>query len=276
MLEAAALPPQTGERPGGRLRQPPDDPARRAVTIEPGDSLARISARHAVNVRALAETNGLAPPYTLRPGQVLYLPPPNVHVVREGETLVSIARRYSIDTRSLAVMNRLSRPWYVWPGDELQLPPLARDQMAAGMSASPIQSAPAGGEAPPAGPVTFVWPVDGMVSRAFGPDSGGQLNEGVHIAASPGSSVIAAAEGEVAYAGGDVPGLGEIVLVQHRGGWMSAYGRADRLLVRPGDRVAQGQMIAVAGDAAGGSRDVYFQLRKDGRPVDPTAHLPPR
>src|SRR5690606_29907053 len=126
--EAKSLVAQAGPRPGGAIRQPADNRSNRAVEVMRGDTLYHISQRYSVNMRALIETNRLAPPYALNPGQVVYLPPPNVHVVERGETLYSVSRRYNVDTRSLALLNAMSRPWTIFPGDELLLPPLARDQ----------------------------------------------------------------------------------------------------------------------------------------------------
>jgi lipoprotein NlpD len=71
---------------------------------------------------------------------VVYLPPPNVHVVEKGETLYAVSRRYNVDTRSLALLNGMARPWTVWPGDELLLPPLARDMAR---DVTPVVTAPA-------------------------------------------------------------------------------------------------------------------------------------
>lgn len=110
------------------MRQARDNPSARAIEVQSGDTLYDISRRYSVNMRALIETNALDAPYALDKGDVIYLPPPNVHVVEKGETLYSVSRRYNVDTRSLALLNTMQRPWTVYPGDELQLPPLAREQ----------------------------------------------------------------------------------------------------------------------------------------------------
>lgn len=289
------------------MHQAGDNPQSRAIEVQRGDSVYDISRRYSVNQRALIETNNLSPPYSLSPGAVIYLPPPNVHVVQSGETLYSVSRRYNVDTRSLALMNGLARPWTVWPGDELLLPPLARDQgrtTAVASSApsptpqasratppaaaparatvpptpvsesTPIRLTPVAGPhavgAPPAG--GFIWPAAGALLSGFGVADGGVRNDGVDIGAPAGAEVKSAAAGEVVYAGDELSGFGNLLLVQHPGGWVSAYAQASELLVRVGERVRQGQAVARAGP---GGR-VHFELRLGRDPVDPALYLPPR
>lgn len=341
--EAKALAPETGSRPGGKLRQPGDSPSARAIAVQKGDTLYDISRRYSVNMRALIETNRLEPPYALDTGNVIYLPPPNIHVVERGETLYSVSRRYNVDTRSLALLNNMARPWTVWPGDELVLPPLARDQSrdqsrsvqpapviakaepsvkiappvtkppATKPPAAPIVAAKAdkntadtpialipGPEAvaavkvqpkppvqsQPAAPVKvaqntpgsreFIWPVSGDVLKGFGPGSDGIRNDGVNIAASKGAEVKAAAGGEVVYAGSELAGFGNLILIRHPGGWVTAYAHSDSIKVKEGDLVRQGQTIASAGATGNAnSPQVHFELRKGKEPVDPSLHLPP-
>ena len=305
--DAAAMAPETEQRPGGALLQPKDDPRARGIEVLRGDSLYDISRRYSVNMRALIETNDLQAPYALNPGQVVYLPPPNIHAVEPGETLYSVSRRYNVDTRSLALINGMSKPWTVWPGDELLLPPLARDQgrriETAKISAPAVRQpvvassakAPVNGPisltpgapvvvadagrpkvaANPSGPANFIWPVSGAVLKGFGTSADGLRNDGVNIAAETGADVHATAAGEVVYAGDELAGFGNLILVRHPGGWVSAYAHADRLLVKEGDKVSQGQAIAAAGATGSASRpQVHFELRKGKDPVDPTQMLP--
>ncbi len=295
------------------MRQPKDNPADRAVRIVPGDSLSAISQRYAVNQRALIATNDLSPPYALKVGQVIYLPPPNIHVVETGETLYTVAQRFHVDTRSLALMNGLTRPWTVWPGDELALPPLASDEpmvatvvpasktIPASQPVASVRSA-APKEAPlaeiepetetttlPPGPVRltqpsrpldrkavnvagakFLWPITGDILSGYGVGADGTRNDGVDIAAEAGADVKTAAAGEVVYAGDELTSFGNLVLVKHAEGWVTAYAHAQELLVKVGDSVKQGQVIAHAGQTGMASRPlVHFELRRGKLPVDP-------
>lgn len=361
VAEAKGMAAENGARPGGARRVAMDDPSARAIEVQPRDTLYDISRRYNVNLRALIETNRLEPPYALDVGAVVFLPPPNVHVVEKGETLYAVSRRYNVDTRSLALLNGMARPWTVWPGDELLLPPLARDQARdakpiaiAPVAAPPVQVAskpapktpsikppeakpiaaivtpapvlpstngpislasgsgskavkaepkpPVLAEPPPPRPEVkpappqpsvqapalatgkatpkggngeFIWPVAGQVLKGFGPAANGQRNDGVNISASKGADVVAAAGGEVVYAGSELAGFGNLVLIRHPGGWVTAYAHADSILVTEGDLVRQGQVVAKAGSTGNaGSPQVHFELRKGKEPVDPTLHLP--
>jgi murein DD-endopeptidase MepM/ murein hydrolase activator NlpD len=327
VVEAKAMQPETGMRPGGALTQPRDNPNARRISVQPGDTLYDISRRYSVNMRALIETNGLEPPYALDKGSTISLPPPNIHRIERGETLYSVSRRYNVDTRSLALLNGMARPWTVYPGDEMLLPPLARDQgrampppipvKASGPSVpsvkpaqakpskelqvldaaeGPINLAPGAAMAPvPKAPVVkaaskpkevrvadtssgshdFIWPVSGSVSRSYGLGDDGARNDGVNIDVPRGTPVKAAASGEVVYAGDELVGFGNLVLIRHSGGWITAYAYSDALKVKEGDMVAQGQAIAISGASGNaGSPQVHFELRKGKEPVDPADYLP--
>jgi murein DD-endopeptidase MepM/ murein hydrolase activator NlpD len=101
-------------------------------------------------------------------------------------------------------------------------------------------------------------------------------NDGVNIGVEAGAKVKAAAAGEVVYAGDELVGFGNLILIRHPGGWVSAYAHSDRMLVKEGEMVAQGQAIAEAGSTGNASSpQVHFELRKGKEPVDPTLHLPP-
>lgn len=347
--EAKSTIAETGGRPGGALRQARDVPSERAIQVQSGDTLYDISRRYSVNMRALIETNRLNAPYALDKGDVIYLPPPNVHVVERGETLYSVSRRYNVDTRSLALLNSMQRPWTIWPGDELLLPPLAREQeravtmpaqvtapviaasapivappapkpivpattndrpisltnSAKGLESKPVGKAvdksldkpveqkgttvkaapkpapvqpaapPKSTPAPVAGAKDFVWPISGDVLKGFGTGADGIRNDGVNIAAPHGAEVKAAAGGEVVYAGSELAGFGNLILIRHPGGWVTAYAHSDALKVKEGDLVKQGQTIATAGKTGNASQtQVHFELRKGKEPVDPALHLP--
>jgi len=298
-------------KPGGPLRQDREAADRRGIEVLRGDSLYEISRRYSVNMRALIETNGLEPPYTLSPGQIVQLPPPNIHVVERGETLYSVSRRYNVDTRSLALMNGLSRPWSVWPGDEILLPALARDagrvaeyeaypEIGAGPvseastdssgAPGPISlmpgrqkpaTAPLSSAAPrfvdnPAGASpTFIWPVSGPILTAYGAGVDGLRNDGVNIGAETGADVLASAAGDVVYAGDELAGFGNLVLIRHPEGWVSAYAHGETLLVSEGDTVMQGQAIARVGATGSAAQpQVHFELRRGKQPVNPEQHLP--
>ena len=121
------------------------------------------------------------------------------------------------------------------------------------------------------------WPVSGTILSEFGPKSGGLHNDGINIAAAKGTAVRAADEGTVAYAGNELKGFGNLVLVRHADGWMTAYAHLDRMDVDRGAPVKRGQIIGTVG-ATGNVRapQLHFELRRGSRAVDPRERLAPK
>ncbi|MCR9070196.1 MAG: LysM peptidoglycan-binding domain-containing M23 family metallopeptidase [Alphaproteobacteria bacterium] len=122
----------------------------------------------------------------------------------------------------------------------------------------------------------FAWPVRGRVVSGFGPREGGLHNDGINILAPAGSEIRAAENGIVVYAGNELRGFGNLLLIKHDGGYTTAYAHADRLLVNRGDKVQRGQVIATVGQTGNVSEpQLHFEIRKGPRPVDPRKQLPP-
>lgn len=120
----------------------------------------------------------------------------------------------------------------------------------------------------------FIWPVKGKVISQFGPKAGGEYNDGINISAREGEPIVAAADGEVVYSGNELRGYGNMVILRHDNGLMSAYAHADRVLVSKGETVRQGVTIATVGKSGGVDQaQVHFGVRKDKEPVDPMGFL---
>ena len=135
----------------------------------------------------------------------------------------------------------------------------------------PARSAAAAAPARPTEPL--LWPVHGPVVRGFGPQGGGIRSDGLDIAASEGTLVIAAASGVVSFAGADLAGYGNLLLIEHPGGYTTVYAYNRRLLVGAGEPVRRGQPVAVVGSDSSDEPLLHFQLRTRGRPVDPRPRL---
>jgi murein DD-endopeptidase MepM/ murein hydrolase activator NlpD len=129
--------------------------------------------------------------------------------------------------------------------------------------------------AEPAGAVpSFRWPVKGRVIAGFGPKTGGAQNDGINLAVPEGTPVKAADDGVVAYAGNELKGYGNLVLIRHSNGYVSAYAHASELLVKRGDTIKRGQVIAHAGQTGNvTSPQLHFEIRKGSTPVDPAQYL---
>nr|WP_051231666.1 peptidoglycan DD-metalloendopeptidase family protein [Stutzerimonas azotifigens] len=230
------------------------------------------------------------------------------YTVRRGDTLSSIANRFGWDWRALARHNGIAPPYVIHPGQRIHFgnispapaaPPAATRPAAPtppSVATRPVPSAPpitpgpttttpAPTPAPqPSGPVTikpvvrsasgWAWPADGPLIGKF--SSNGSLNKGVDIAGELGQPVLAASDGTVVYAGSGLRGYGELVIIKHSETYVSAYGHNRRLLVREGQQVKAGQLIAEMGSTGTDRVKLHFEIRRQGKPVDPLQYLPKR
>ncbi|WP_199200418.1 M23 family metallopeptidase [Alkalicaulis satelles] len=254
-----------------------------SYTVRRGDTLSAIAQRCGTTVQALAVENSLSSPYTLREGQTLRMPGPSVYVVRRGDNLYRIALNHGMTTRELARLNGISESAVIHPGQELRVSGEPRQSVASAPDRPPQQRTSGAASPPPPPPPPaaetapeFVWPLQGEVVGQFGSSSGRRI-DGIRIAARTGEPVRAAAAGEVVYAGNELPGYGELVLIRHENRWVTAYGLNAVLRVEQGQQVRAGDHIADAGGPGPGDRPVlHFEIRRGVTPVDPMERLPRR
>jgi murein DD-endopeptidase MepM/ murein hydrolase activator NlpD len=236
---------------------------------------------------------------------VAALAPPSVHVVNPGETLASIAHHNHVSVAELAKANNVEAGAKLKLGTRLTVPgpkgvataapvpavatlPVANAKVA---TAAPQQTAhlaqatslPAD-EAVPATPAkvseatgalpTFRWPARGKVVAAYGAKTNGKSNDGINLAVPEGTPIKAAEDGQVTYAGNELKGYGNLILVRHPNGYVTAYAHASELLVKRGDTIKRGQVIAKSGQTGDvGSPQLHFEIRKGSTPVDPLQFL---
>jgi murein DD-endopeptidase MepM/ murein hydrolase activator NlpD len=227
--------------------------------------------------------------------------PSVVHVARKGETLNSIARIYHKPVAVIAQANSLAVKAKVRPGDRITIPDIKEASEATQAGSEPSVSPPtskvamadssqtarvvepaptmssqeAVKSAEPAGSLPgFRWPVRGRVIVAFGPKPNGVQNDGINLAVPEGTPIKAAEDGVVAYAGSELKGYGNLVLVRHSNGFVTAYAHASDILVKRGETVKRGQVIAHAGQTGNvTSPQLHFEIRKGATPVDPSQYL---
>lgn len=207
-------------------------------------------------------------------------------VVQRGQTLYRIATNNGISPLDLAMWNSVPPPYTIYPGQRLRLypsrsrAPLPNPSRPASLppTATATTRPPPPPEAPvvvPASsPVPWRWPTDGqLIGRYVG---GEPTKQGIDIAGTGGQSVRAAGDGVVVYSGSGLVGYGELIIVKHNEQWLSAYGHNRSRLVNEGQIVKAGQQIAEMG-RSGAARDMlHFEIRYNGKPVDPLAYLPNR
>lgn len=225
---------------------------------------------------------------TPRPGQTV--------IVKRGDTIYRLAVNNGISPLDLATWNSISPPYTIYPGQRLRLYPggaagnaSARTravtaaptnrssgtaQSTRAPSARATAPAPVSVPAPASSPVAWRWPADGQLATRFSP--GDPTRQGIGIAGNGGQPVRAAGDGVVVYSGSGLVGYGELIIVKHDEEWLSAYGHNRSRLVNEGERVRAGQQIAEMG-RSGAARDMlHFEIRHNGRPVDPLSYLPRR
>lgn len=307
---------------GGAGAPVPEYPAathgKGSVVVQPGDTLYAISRYHQTALQALVEANNLAPPFIIKPGQVLRLPgqlgqpgappppaasaqnqiastelapPVSTPAKKREDEVKQTAGAEKISPPNAIVMNKtvptIARPADPTPdsgedqssthsmedGAVPALPPPAPVRKpievekktaalpAAAAVATPVRESRV---------VRFLWPAKGPILSDFGPKQNGLHNDGINIAMPPNGPIMAAGDGIVSYAGNGLRGYGNLLLIRHEGGWVTAYAHNSELLVEKGVTVKRGQLIAKAGRSGGVNQDqLHFEIRQGTKAVDP-------
>jgi murein DD-endopeptidase MepM/ murein hydrolase activator NlpD len=240
--------------------------------------------------------------------------PPSVHVVNRGDTLMSIAHRNHVPVAELAKANGIDANSKLKLGQKINVPgaksaaapavaqpaqvvaaqpsavaaPATKmaavelpkekarlaqatttPEAAAAVTETPVKTAEATGALP-----TFRWPVRGRVVTGYGAKTNGKSNDGINVAVPEGTPVKAAEDGVVAYSGNELKGYGNLILVRHSNGYVTAYAHASELMVKRGETIKRGQIIAKSGQSGEvGSPQLHFEIRKGSSPVDPLQFL---
>jgi murein DD-endopeptidase MepM/ murein hydrolase activator NlpD len=286
LIEVNKLLPPYQLVPGQRLVLPRE----RVHTVVRGDTLYGISRRFGVDMYELAQANRLEPPYAIQVGQDLRIPavpqvasPPPSSPAASGLQVEDLPP--PAPARQGPAVTMLTPPSQPAPSS----PPEQSEAPASPPVSSPVQpEAPAAPPSPPlaqpempalpTAPVVkgsgFIWPTRGHIILDFGPKAKGLHNDGVNIEAPMGTPVYAAQNGTVAYAGNELRGFGNLLLIKHAGGWITAYAHNETLLVKRGDTVTRGQVIARVGSTGNVTKpQLHFELRKGRQAVDPRSYL---
>jgi murein DD-endopeptidase MepM/ murein hydrolase activator NlpD len=285
----------------------------RDYRVQKGDHLDEIARDLETTRQALVEANHLKAPYALKPGQHLRLPVEKAYVFQRGDTLAAVALRFGVSPGELADLNALSPREKPRPGEQLALPAVIHDRgpvpiqavaAAAGRFGAPRGYEPGLGAPTPtlprpvpaepetapsltdaqitaAGRGRFVWPLRGEILSPFGVKDVDRRNDGIDIKAPLGTPVLAAAAGDVVYAGDQVPGFGNLVLIKHVDGWVTAYAYLGKVNVKMRQSVAQNEPIGEVGQTGGVAEpQLHFEIRyapsplQRARPIDPQLVLP--
>lgn len=271
----------------------------KAHRVRKGDTLYNIAKKYDVPLRDLIEKNHLSPPYSLYVGQSLQIPHNRYHVVSKGDTLYSISRKYQVDVTSLSRVNNLKVPYTISVGDNLVLPGSITSADATGVSSSSKmirtktkssktvrtptkQTTRTTTKTSYRAPTTvstkratkFAWPVRGNVISKYGTIGKGRKNDGINIKAAAGTAVNAADKGTVVYAGNELKGFGNLILIKHSDGWITAYAHNERIFVRKGQSVRKGEKISAVGKTGGVNEpQLHFEVHVNKKPINPLPYL---
>ena len=273
-------------------------------TVARGDTMYSIAFAHGMDVRQLAALNNIPPPYVIHPGQVLKLKslsesitagaavansavPAPAPVAAQPVTQAPAASQPSAPVfgpvTSQAMTGNGVAPTESESVATVPVPSVPPATTAAAIpqpvaqppAAQPPVPTPAPGATRNAGGITWQWPASGKVIGGFQAGGGGD-GAGVNIAGNMGDPVRAAASGTVVYSGNGLIGYGELIIIKHNDTFLSAYGHNSKRLVKEGERVGAGQEIALMGASGAPRVELHFEIRKDGKPVDPLGYLPSR
>jgi murein DD-endopeptidase MepM/ murein hydrolase activator NlpD len=225
--------------------------------VAPGDTLSKIARNYGKSVHEIAKANSLPPDTKLNVGDRIIIPGAHLGSAKnetkgESETVVAAAKptankvAAAVPTQSASVVSQSSEP------------------------AANETSAKAASDATPG----FRWPARGRIISGFGAKANGQQNDGIDVAVPENTPIKAAEDGVVAYAGNELKGYGNLILVKHPNGYVTAYAHAKELMVKRGDQIKRGEVIAKSGQT--GNVDVpelHFEVRKGSAPVDPMQFL---
>ena len=242
-----------------------------SYVVAPGDTLSSIAARAKIPRILIAEANGLPKPYNVRVGQKLMLPRTRHHTVKAGDTGFSVALDYGVPWEQIAIANGLEPNAHLVAGKVLLIPTLIDPPApAANLNSSPAALAATS-------TAKFAWPVAGPVRRGFTARGAKNHHDGIDITPAKGTAVRAVAAGNVIFAQAEPEQFGNLVVIDHGGGWHSAYGSLEKITVKMGDKVSKGERVGLVGNTSVTRKmELHFELRKDGKPVDPVSQLPKR
>jgi len=268
------------------MRWDPDE-----YPVSSGDTIYSIAWKYEIDPFELARWNNISSPYRIYPGQRLKMKPgagtaskgssqspgearkeqrPDAITVKKGDTLYGLAERYDTSASRLASINGLRSPYVITPGQTLKLKgPSAGGAKPAstGKKKSSVASLPNDNRT-----ISWQWPVQGKLITTFKSNKSGR--KGIDIAGREGKDIKAAASGKVVYSGNGLISYGNLVIIKHNRTYLSAYAHNRKLLVSEGDSIKAGQVIAELGKTGADSPRLHFEIRKNGKPVNPLNYLP--
>ncbi|MDA9708525.1 M23 family metallopeptidase [Alphaproteobacteria bacterium] len=241
------------------------------VKVVTGDTLASISKKYKVTKKELIRFNKIKYPYILKPGNFIKIPVPKIYKIKKGDTLYKIARCSSTNISEIKNKNIKINEKKLIVGSVINLPYYSINKCKQknkvvkknNIKKKPIKSKE-----------IFIWPVEGSIITYFGKQKGGRKNDGINIMSVKGNPVRAAMSGKVIYRGNELLAWGNLIIIKHKNNWTTAYAHLDKLLVKKGEIIKTGEIIASVGETGNVDKSqLHFQVRKHSKPLDPIKFL---
>lgn len=238
--------------------------------VKKGDNLHSIAKKNFVALRELIEINSINYPYKIFPNQKIVIPKVNFHYVKEGETLYSISRMYDLDRYKLASINGLDSKQLIFPNQKLIISKNFKKFSKKYKNNKNKEKK----EKQQKSTESFIWPVKGQVISKFGEIKPGLHNDGINIKSSLGEDVLASKDGKVVYIGNEIPGYGNLILIKHKGNWITAYAHLKKIFIERGSYIKKGTKIGEVGSTGNVIEpQLHFEIRRGKRAVNPKEFL---
>lgn len=257
----------------------------KTVTVARGDTLYSLSRKYEIPVNDLAVMNNLSAPFALSAGQKIRVPDLPVTKPAPAKTTTKAATSTKTATEKTKTVKPAEKPTTKQTTKPTQIKTDTKKQETKKTETKKTESKPKETKktansrqksqtVPARSASKFTWPVRGTILSHYGAKTGGLYNDGINISAASGATVVAAENGVVAYAGNEVRGMGNLIIIQHADGWMTVYAHLNSMAVRRGVRVSVGQKIGTVGQTGKVTKpQLHFEIRKGTKSYNPTNYL---
>ncbi len=243
--------------------------------VKKGENLYLISKKFSISIDEIIKKNNIKSPFKIFPNQKLILPKKKIYTVINGDTLYSISRKFNVDQYNLSKLNKLETINMIYIGQKLIIPnysriikskvDLANDKITKKKNTRINQKK---------NKTIFMWPVRGKIILKYGMIKPGLHNDGINIAASNGEDVVASRQGKIIYAGNEIPGYGNLILIKHDKKWITAYAHLSEITITKGAQVKKGEKIGSVGSSGRvNTSQLHFEIRKGKRALNPREYL---
>ena len=247
------------------------------ILVKKNDTIYSIANSFKVIPLDIINDNNLIKPFNLKPNQILFLRHKNIHIIKKGDTLISVSIQYAVNKSDIIKLNKLKKPYNLMVDSKIFIPPeknySAIDKIleqkiykknkkytkTINFDSKLIKNAP-----------KFIWPLKGDVVKNFGKFGRGLHYDGIDINSKKNIPIFSSYNGKVAFVGSQIKKFGNLILIKHNNGWLTAYSNIGNFKVKQGETVLQGQIIA---NSSMNKEIFHFQIRYKRNPVDPLKYL---